>query len=362
MATPFKRHGVSIFYFAAVVVTVFLITWPYFFNHQGSSEQIKSALSKLSLIHEVGEEVEVPIGGIQDSSNPVAPKAVTLEDVLGQASMPGNKTVIITTLNEAWAANNSMIDLFLESFRSGEGTQSLLRHVVIVCVDQKAYDRCVALHPHCFQMKTAGVDFAAEKAFMSQDFLKMMWRRIEFLGEVLQLGYSFIFSDGDVMWFRNPWVVFSETMDFQISTDRFRHSPFDLHSNWPNSGFLYARSNNRTIAMYRHWYEEGQRSPGKNDQNVLTTLFRHRQDLIRELGLKVQFFDTVYFSGFCQVSRDMSKVVTMHSNCCIGLSSKLNDLRLALEDWRSYRDAGNNSTHSRRRQKLWRVPSQCDFL
>jgi len=61
MATPFKRHGVSIFYFAAVVVTVFLITWPYFFNHQGSSEQIKSALSKLSLIHEVGEEVEVPV-------------------------------------------------------------------------------------------------------------------------------------------------------------------------------------------------------------------------------------------------------------------------------------------------------------
>lgn len=120
-------------------------------------------------------------------------KEMKLEDVLAQASMP-NKTVIITSLNEAWAANNSMIDLFLESFHSGENIQHLLPHLVIVCVDQKAYDRCMQLHPHCFQMKTSGVDFSAEKLYMTEDFLKMMWRRIEFLGEVLQLGYSFIFS------------------------------------------------------------------------------------------------------------------------------------------------------------------------
>lgn len=67
-----------------------------------------------------------------------------------------------------------------------------------------------------------------------------------------------------------------------------------------------------------------------------------------------------------QVSRDMSKVVTMHSNCCIGLSSKLNDLRLALDDWRSYRNAASdplqqgNNTHSTG-PKLWRVPSECDY-
>ena len=32
-----------------------------------------------------------------------------------------DKTVIITTLNEAWAAPNTVIDLFLESFRTGQG-------------------------------------------------------------------------------------------------------------------------------------------------------------------------------------------------------------------------------------------------
>jgi hypothetical protein len=29
---------------------------------------------------------------------------------------------------------------------------------------------------------------------MSEEYLKMMWRRIEFLGTVLEMGYSFVFT------------------------------------------------------------------------------------------------------------------------------------------------------------------------
>lgn len=346
------KHGLSMLYITAVVATL-VVCLPYLLGRGTSAEQIKSALSKLSIIHGAAEDPKFTI-----PSN--LHKEMKLEDVLAQASMP-NKTVIITSLNEAWAANNSMIDLFLESFHSGENIQHLLPHLVIVCVDQKAYDRCMQLHPHCFQMKTSGVDFSAEKLYMTEDFLKMMWRRIEFLGEVLQLGYSFIFSDGDVIWFRNPFAVFSTNMDFQVSTDRYGGTPFDLHHQQPNSGFLFVRSNNRTIEMYKYWYEARLRNPGKNDQNVLTAMFEE-EAFGSQVGVTVQLFDTVFFSGFCSVSRDMRKVVTMHSNCCVGLSNKLNDLRLALDDWRSYRKAPHpvykgNITHSP--QKLWRAPSAC---
>jgi hypothetical protein len=105
-----------------------------------------------------------------------------------------NKTVIITTLNEAWATQNAMIDLFLESFRCGNGTERFLRNLIIVALDQKAYDRCVTIHPHCLQLRTEGVDFSGEKLFMTSDYLRMMWRRIEFLRQVLEEGYSFVFS------------------------------------------------------------------------------------------------------------------------------------------------------------------------
>ncbi|RVW68782.1 hypothetical protein CK203_060957 [Vitis vinifera] len=45
-------------------------------------------------------------------------EAYKLDKILKNAAM-GDKTVILTTVNEAWAANNSLLDLFLESFRIG---------------------------------------------------------------------------------------------------------------------------------------------------------------------------------------------------------------------------------------------------
>ena len=112
---------------------------------------------------------------------------------MSKASMPNN-TVILTTLNEAWAAPNSVFDLFLHSFRIGNETMELLNHVVVIAMDKKAYNRCIAIHPHCYYLSSNDTDFSGEKDFMTPDYLKMMWRRIEFLGTVLDLGYSFIFT------------------------------------------------------------------------------------------------------------------------------------------------------------------------
>lgn len=105
-----------------------------------------------------------------------------------------DKTVIITTLNQAWAANNTMIDLFLESFHRGEDIEKLLQHLVVVALDQKSFDRCRKLHHHCYMLVTEGVDFSGFKPYMSDDFLKMMWRRMEFMKEILEMGYNFVFS------------------------------------------------------------------------------------------------------------------------------------------------------------------------
>ena len=117
----------------------------------------------------------------------------TIEKVLKDASM-NNNTVILTTLNEAWAAPNSIIDLFLESFRIGNGTLKLLNHLVIIALDEKAFRRCLDIHKYCFSLVTEGVDFQKEAVFMTPDYLKMMWRRIDFLHSVLKLGYNFVFT------------------------------------------------------------------------------------------------------------------------------------------------------------------------
>jgi len=120
-------------------------------------------------------------------------KSISFREVLENASTE-NRTVIVTTLNQAWAEPNSLFDLFLESFRIGQGTKKLLQHVVVVCLDSKAFARCSQLHPNCYYLKTTGTDFSGQKLFATPDYLKMMWRRIELLTQVLEMGYNFIFT------------------------------------------------------------------------------------------------------------------------------------------------------------------------
>ncbi|VAI40234.1 unnamed protein product [Triticum turgidum subsp. durum] len=85
-----------------------------------------------------------------------------------------DRTVIITCVNQAWAAPGSLLDLFLESFRIGDGTARLLPHVLVVAMDPGAHARCLAVHRHCYHYIIPGlnIDFAAHKYFLSKDYGK----------------------------------------------------------------------------------------------------------------------------------------------------------------------------------------------
>ncbi|KAF8021049.1 hypothetical protein BT93_G1463 [Corymbia citriodora subsp. variegata] len=278
-----------------------------------------------------------------------------LEKVLKDAAMK-DRTVIMTTLNEAWAAPNSILDLFLESFRIGDGTHRLLKHLVIIALDKKAFLRCVAVHTYCVALTTEGVDFSAEAYFMTSDYLKMMWRRIDFLRSILEMGYNFIFTDADILWFRNPFPRFFEDADFQIACDHFLGDPYDIR-NRPNGGFNYVKSNNRTIQFYKFWHSSQAMYPGYHDQDVLNFIKFAR--FITDIGLKMRFLDTMYFGGLCEPSKDLNQVCTMHANCCFGLDSKLNDLRMMLQNWKDFM-----SLTPRLKRSLnlsWSVPDKCSL-
>ncbi|PHT60388.1 hypothetical protein CQW23_02751 [Capsicum baccatum] len=278
-----------------------------------------------------------------------------LENVLKNAAMD-DKTVILTTLNEAWAAPNSVVDLFLESFRIGDHTRWLLNHLVIVALDEKAFSRCLAVHTHCYALVTEGVDFSKEAYFMFPDYLKMMWRRIDFLRVVLEMGYNFVFTDADVMWFRDPFPHFHEDADFQIACDHFSGDPDDVE-NRPNGGFSHVRSNNRSIEFYKYWYSSREKYPGLHDQDVLNNI--KSDSFIWDIDLNMKFLDTTYFGGFCEPSKNLSEVCTMHANCCFGLETKLHDLRILLQDWKNFLSLPPAEKIS---SKLsWRVPQNCSL-
>ncbi|XP_043718343.1 uncharacterized protein At1g28695-like isoform X1 [Telopea speciosissima] len=262
-----------------------------------------------------------------------------LEMVLERASMV-NKTVIIVMVNKAYADGGSpgktMLDLFLEGFWVGDETRGLVDHILLVAMDQIAFDRCKFMKLHCYKLETEGVDFGGEKFYMSREFIKMMWRRTLFLGDVLKRGYSFIFTDMDVMWLRNPFVRLSgnQTDDLQISCDEFNGYP-ESKDNLINTGFYFVRSNNKTIALFDSWYDMKDSSPGMKEQDVLIKMMH--LGMFEQLGLRVRFLDTLYFSGFCRDSRDFNAVTTVHANCCRSMKAKVVDLMAVLRDWTKYK-------------------------
>jgi hypothetical protein len=125
--------------------------------------------------------------------------------------------------------------------------------------------------------------------------------------------------------------------------------------NIANGGFNYVKSNNQSIEFYKFWYYSWLRYPGYHDQGVLN--FIKHDPYITDIGLTIKCLSTTYFGAICEPSGDLNEVCTMHANCCIWLQSKLNGLRIIMEDWRDYmsmpRSLKKFGTFS------WRVPHNC---
>lgn len=155
------------------------------------------------------------------------------------------------------------------------------------------------------------------------------------------------------MWLRDPFPRFFPNVDFQITCDDYNGKPSDK-TNHVNSGFTYVKANNKTLRFYKFWIRSSRKLPGKHDQDVFN--FIKNNQFVEKLGMKMRFFDTVYFGGFCQPSRDINVVNTMHANCCIGLDNKVNNLKAALEDWKRY--VSLNTTVS---ETKWNIPPRCGY-
>lgn len=114
-----------------------------------------------------------------------------LENMLRRATMP-DRTVILTMVDESVASPGSLLDILLQSFKSGEGTQRLVNHLVIITMDLQAFEYCRSLHPYCIHPSVFPHPFAT---IMTTPANKLFtWTRKDVLFEVVRLGYNIIFT------------------------------------------------------------------------------------------------------------------------------------------------------------------------
>ncbi|XP_006646618.1 uncharacterized protein At4g15970-like [Oryza brachyantha] len=311
----------------------------------------------------VGEQLAIVSNSWANHNNALAPaqelhreKFPGLPELLPKVAME-DRTVIITSVNEAWARPGSLLDLFRDSFKNGGGIAHLLDHVLVVAVDPAGFRRCKAVHPHCFLLEvSSAANLSSANRFMTSGYVELVWAKLSLQQRVLELGYSFLFTDADVMWFRDPFRHIKLYADMAVSCDRFSGDADDMAGNAPNTGFYYVKSTNRTVAMLRQWQAARSRFPPDNDQGIFNAIKRELAG--GELNVRIVFLDTALFGGFCQYRNDdVDSVCTMHANCCVGLENKVHDLRNVLADWKNY--TGLPPPEKKTARFSWTVPAKC---
>ncbi|XBI21220.1 hypothetical protein VPH35_062363 [Triticum aestivum] len=297
----------------------------------------------------VGEHLSNGVSGCWLGSNSATPGTALApqeEKFKGLAALltkvtTDDGTVIITSVNEAWARPGSLLDIFLASFKNGEGIAHLLNHTLIIVVDTVALAHCEAVHPHCYLHEVTSANVSSANRFMTKSYLELIWSRLEVPQRILQLGYNYLSTDVDVMWLRNPFRHINLYADMAMASTAI--------------GFYYISSVNRTVKMLNCWLAARSRFLSAHDQGVLNEI---KAELAAgDLQIKFVFLDTVIFGGFCQFHGEMDKVCTMHAICCIGLENKVHDLRNLAADWKNYTSLA--PTEKRSGRPRWTSPNRC---
>ncbi|CAO2181914.1 unnamed protein product [Urochloa humidicola] len=266
-----------------------------------------------------------------------------------------DRTVIVTSVNEAWAAPGSLLDLFRESFRNGEGIEHLLNHTLIVAVDAGGFHRCRAVHPHCFLLEVTSANVSAANHFLTKGYLELVWTKLSLQQRVLELGYNYLFTDVDVMWLRDPFRHINLYADVTMSCDAFSGEAESLR-NSPNTGFYYVKSSERTVGMLRYWRAARALFPADHDQQVFDNVKRELAG--KKLGVRIAFLDTAVFGTFCELREGIDgRVCTMHANCCFGLDNKVRELRSVIAAWKKY--TGMAPAERKSGEARWAYPKRC---
>ena len=144
--------------------------------------------------HAVARPASAPATKASSPTNATGGGDDAFARMLRRAAME-DRTVIMTSVNEAWAAEGSLLDSFLESFRVGLNISHLVKHIVVVAMDEGALRRCRAVHPHCYLLPAAAArNLSGEKVLMSQDYIDLVWSKVRLQQRILELGYNFLFT------------------------------------------------------------------------------------------------------------------------------------------------------------------------
>ncbi|XP_039067057.1 uncharacterized protein At4g15970-like [Hibiscus syriacus] len=274
-------------------------------------------------------------------------KKTLLRAALMKASMP-DRTVILTVVNGTWAKPGSILDVFLESFQVGVGTEHLLNHLLVIAEDSRSFENCKSKHPHCFELENSTKKLA-EKPPGTQGSLMFSQTRLMLLTRVIEFGYNVVFTNADVMWLRNPLSKLVANFDLSIGCGLY---PIDAKTFGieGDGGFFHLKANARTIEFIRICNMNRVLYPDSEHQSLCK--ISEKQEYVGLIGVEENF-------GSLCLPCDLNQKLTVQANCCDDIDSKIHDMKLVLNDWRNFVHLSSNNVSSNRSSVSWRAPVKC---
>lgn len=172
-----------------------------------------------------------------------------------------------------------------------------LQRVLIFATDQATYDLITSLQlpVHVFYHEATFGDMPTEAAhrYADKTFMRMMMVKVFSVHMAMILGYSVVFQDADVVWFKDPLSYFEDreiSGAFQYDAyfqDDGNHALFYAPYS-ANTGFYYLRNNERTMALINALLLQGDHIITTKSHQIPLTF--HLQEMASLHGLTIYIF------------------------------------------------------------------------
>ncbi|KAG0564646.1 hypothetical protein KC19_8G127900 [Ceratodon purpureus] len=180
--------------------------------------------------------------------------------------------------------------------------------------------------------------------FGSQGFFNLTSRRPQYLLEILELGYSVLYNDVDMVWLADPFSYFKNKRDVYITDDMAMIKPEDHSHALPPPGkngrtyicscMLYLRPTEGAKLLMRAWIKELQErqwSPSHktNDQPAFNWALNKTAGQVDVYLLPQVAFPSggLYFKNETWRQETANKHVIVHNNYVVGSEKKLKRFR-----------------------------------
>mmetsp|Transcript_1784 Transcript_1784/g.3441 ORF Transcript_1784/g.3441 Transcript_1784/m.3441 type:complete len:608 (-) Transcript_1784:88-1911(-) len=220
-----------------------------------------------------------------------------LKKLLQKRDVVKNNTVIVLTVNKG---QSELLTNFVCSARSrGFDVGNIL--VFPTDLESKALSEGLGVATYFDEKNLGTLPSGEAKVYGDPIFAAMMYAKVLCVLYVSLLGHDVLFSDVDVVWFRDPLTYFHDESNRDIQkfdilfqhdgSSQPRYNPFSA-----NSGFYYVRANKKTQYLFTSLlYDGGLIRKSKSHQQVLVQLLNEHSSMF---GLNVKVFDKIETSMF----------------------------------------------------------------